>query len=59
MALGLCGKAKQTRAFVEDFKEFYNSCRCAELKGVSGIPCDDLIEHAADKLEEVLNNGNL
>ena len=59
MALGVAGKQDCTKEFVDDFKTFFGSCVCRELKGKSGIPCDDLIEFSANKLEEVLINGNL
>lgn len=59
MVLGLCGKANKTKVFVDEFETAFGSIRCRDLKGISGVPCDDLIEFSGNKLEEVLNNGTL
>ena len=58
MALGLSGKENVAKAFIDKFKEDKGHCRCRTLKR-NKIPCNELIEYAADRLEEVLTNGNL
>ena len=58
IALGLCGKEKLGKSFADTFKEDKGAIRCRTLKR-NKVPCNELIKYAGDRLEEVLNNGNL